>query len=231
MRVLAVLSLALVSSFLHAQSLHFSSVNGTVNTVISQTVIEEAYRRLGVEITVKHYPGDRSLKYSNRGASDGELFRIDYISKVYKNLVKVPVPINQMEGVAFSTNPDIEISGWDSLRKYKVGIRRGIKFSENGTQSMNPYVVNLNQQLISVLLKGKVDLIVLTRGNGLEMIKKFESPSIKAIEPPIQKYNLYHYLHKKNLHLLPKLEKVLKEMAAEGFMAATRKRLLDEILK
>jgi polar amino acid transport system substrate-binding protein len=211
--------------------LHFSALEGTVNTDISELVLKEAYARLGIKINVRRYPGDRSLRYSNRGDTDGELFRIDNINFKYQNLVKVSVPVNEMEAVAYSKRDDIKASGWSSLLPYKVGIRKGVKFSEYGTKLMKPYVVNLNQQLVSILLKGKVDLIVLSRGNGLEMIKKFKSPEIKAIEPPIQKYSLFHYLHKKNSYLVPGLEKVLGEMEAEGFIKNLRKSVLEKVAK
>lgn len=225
-----VLSLCL-SSGLSARTLHFSALEGTVNTDISELVLKEAYARLGIKINVRRYPGDRSLRYSNRGDTDGELFRIDNINFKYQNLVKVSVPVNEMEAVAYSKRDDIKASGWSSLLPYKVGIRKGVKFSEYGTKLMKPYVVNLNQQLVSILLKGKVDLIVLSRGNGLEMIKKFKSPEIKAIEPPIQKYSLFHYLHKKNSYLVPGLEKVLGEMEAEGFIKNLRKSVLEKVAK
>ena len=214
---------------LNARTLYFSALEGTVNTDICELVLKEAYSRLGIKISVRRYPADRSLRYSNRGDTDGELFRIDNIDFKYQNLVKVSVPVNQMEAIAYSKRDDIKTSGWSSLLPYKVGIRRGIKFSEYGTKLMKPYIVNLNQQLISILLKDKVDIIVLTRGNGIEMIKKFNVPEIKAIEPPIEKYNLYHYLHKKNKYLVPDLERILGEMREEGFIRNLRKEVLNKI--
>ncbi len=221
--------LLLASTELYSRTLNFSALEGSVNTAISQQVLKEAYSRLGIKISVRRYPGDRSLRYSNRGDTDGELFRIDNIDFKYQNLIKVSVPISVMEGIAFSKRDDIKISGWSSLMPFKVGIRRGVKFSEYGTQSMKPYIVNLNQQLVSILLKDKVDLIVLTRGNGLEMIKKFNAPEIKVIEPAIEKYNLYHYLHKKNRYLIPELERVLMDMDKEGFIKKIRRNFLDQM--
>ncbi len=214
---------------LKARTLYFSALDGTVNTDISELVLKEAYGRLGIKISVRRYPGDRSLRYSNRGDTDGELFRVDNIDFKYQNLVKVSVPVNKMEVLAYSKRGDITASGWASLLPYKVGIRRGIKFSEYGTKLMKPYVVNLNQQLISILLKDKVDVIVLSRGNGLEMIKKFNVPEIKAIEPAIEEYDLFHYLHKKNRYLVPELERVLEQMKEEGFIANLRQEVLHKI--
>ena len=62
----------------------------TVDTVISEVIVREAYRRIGVEVEIQKYPAERALRLADQGVADGEVQRIDGIDKRYTNLIKVP---------------------------------------------------------------------------------------------------------------------------------------------
>lgn len=224
-----IIGLILIAIPLQAtEKLTFSAIKNSINTLISQKVVTEAYRRIGIEVIVKEYPGVRSLKYSNQGKTDGELFRINGMGEAYPNLLMVPVPVNRQDGMVFTKQTEFAVTGWDSLKPYKVGVRRGIKFSDKGTKGMNPQIVNTNKSLFEILDRGRVDIIVITRVNGLEMLRQLKIPGIVPLEPPIESYPLYHYLHKKNKHLLPEITASLQIMEKEGLVQKTRELFIVE---
>ena len=207
------------------EPLEFSAIENSINTLISERVVAEAYRRIGIQITTKQYPAARAIKLSANGSMDGELFRIGGLEKAYPNLVQVPVPINVMEGVVLTKHTDFPVDGWQSLKPFRVGIQRGIMFAERGTASIHglkTHAVNSNEQLFGMLSKNRTDIIVVSRLNGLQTLKTLRIPDIHILEPPIETYFLYHYLHRKHRHLVPRLTAALKEMEAEGLILRTR---------
>lgn len=211
-----------------ASDLTFFTVQGSNAVNASSVVLTKAYRKLGKTFSTKHLPAERSLKYSNLGKSDGELHRIAGIELKYPNLIPIPVAINKIEAVALSHNKNILIDGWSSLKSYKVGIIRGIKFSENGTKGMQPYVVNTNQQLFDVLDKGKVDLILLPRSTAI-VLNNNRANKATILRPAVAEYKLFHYLHQKNYNLIAPLQKVLQAMTDSGQIENLRKQYLISI--
>ncbi len=177
-------------------------------------------------------PAERALHTSNSGKIDGEVFRIVNVHKRFTNLVMVPTPINVLEGIAFVKDRHIVINnGWESLSNYKIGGQVGVKFVERGTKDMNRYLVDTNEQLFHMLDRGRVDVAVAAYVNGIKAIKKLELTSVKALQPSIQTYPLYHYLHKKNADLVPKLDKVLREMKRSGRIDQIRNEYIDHYTK
>lgn len=220
---------ASILSPLRAEELVIATMKGSVNSEIAEIVMKEAYNRLGIEIKVEEYPAKRALAESNSGNVDGELTRVANMQNKFKNLVMIPTPINTLEGVVFTKTVDFPVNGWQSLRPYKIGIRRGIRFTDVGTKGMRRHVVNDNDMLFSLLNVGRVDIIVIALANGLQALKEIELSGIKPLYPPVASYPLHTYLHKKHEALIPKLDKVLQEMTEEGFIKDTREQVLKKL--
>ena len=130
-----------------------------------------------------------------------------------------------------SKKVEFEIKGWESLRPYVIGVRRGIVFTVNGTVGMKRILLNSNEHLLEMLDKGKIDIVVLTRTSALKYLQSRSDLKFKILEPAVEYYPMYHYLHKKNLTLRPKLTQILKEMEEEGFIKKIRENYIQELLK
>ena len=211
------------------EPLRFSAIGESVNTLISAEVVTEAYRRIGIDIKVEEYPAKRALLYSNEGRTDGELQRIGGIESEYPNLIPIPVPINKMEGMIHTKHLNFEVKGWESLKPYRIGIRRGIKYAEQGTRGMNPIVANSDNELFDILNNDIVELVIIAWTNVLMMRAEGEGDGIRTLEPPIESLPLYHYVHKKHQHLVSRLTKTLQEMENEGFIQGVRARFIAEL--
>ncbi len=229
--VVTLLSLLVITVPIHAQEqLVFSRPDDPIAEV-SEKVLHEAYQRIGIQIQTRTLPAMRALDMSNYGEVDGEVNRIKGIEKAYSNLVMVPVAINVLEGVVFTKEITFSVTGWDSLKPYKIGIRRGTKFAEKGTEGMNVEAVNHNAQLFRKLDLGRNDVIVTSRVEGLEQIMTLHLNGIRVLEPPLVTLNLYHYVHKKHRPLLPNITKALQEMEAEGRIQEIRKQVISELFE
>jgi polar amino acid transport system substrate-binding protein len=202
-----------------------------MNGLVSERVLREAYKRLQIDIKIRRLPAARALHESNIGVYDGELYRIRGVNKEYPNLIPISVPINVMEGVAFTEDIHFNVNGWESLRPFKLGIQRGAKFVERAafaTKRNNVQVVNTNAQLFKMLKGGRIEVVVASRLSGLNTMQVNGITGIKILDRPIESYRLYHYVHKKNKHLVVDLTSVLMDMEKEGLIKKIRREFIRE---
>lgn len=207
----------------------FSGIKGSENSHISMKVLTKAYNRLGIKIKYRPLPGERALRTSNAGKVDGEVFRIANVSKRYTNLVQIPTSINTLPAIAFSKNKKISIDGWQSLHPYKIGIQVGIKFAERGTKKLNPVIVDTNEQLFRMLNSGRIDIAIASQVNGIKTLNTLKYINIHALQPVIEEYPLYHYLHKRHISLVPKLNDVLIKMHSSKEIQEIRAEHLEQL--
>jgi polar amino acid transport system substrate-binding protein len=214
-----------------AESLVLVTPVNTVDTVISEVIVREAYRRLGISVTIKKYPGERALRLADVGKVDGEVQRIDGIAKNYPNLIQIKLTINFIAGTVFTKTVKFQVEGWQSLRPYRIGYVRGIKFAERNTVGMNALLAKDYSPLIRMLEKGRVDIAVSPSVNGWYQIRKMGVEGISDLPPPIMKFDLFHYLHKKHAALAPRISEVFAQMRESGELSEFRRRVVSIMLE
>ncbi len=207
-----------------AETVVMSAIEGSTDAEAAVAVIGEAYKNIGYEIDIKWYPGSTALEKSSSGEVDAELQRIDGISQKYPDLIQIPIPINFLQASVFVTDVTFTLDGWYSLKPYRIGIVKGVLFAEQGTQGMDVRAAGSYSELLEMLEKKIVDVAVMPRVNGLAAIKQQKIEGIRELNGVLEILFLYHYVHKKNSILIPKLQKVLKEMLLNG----TTRRLWNE---
>ena len=195
----------------------------------------EAYRRIGIEIKTSALPGERALLIADHAKTDGDINRVAGIEKNYPNLMMIPVAVMSFDAVVIVKKVKFTVDGWESLKPYVIGIRRGTKFAEIGTQGMRVESVTQYRELLKMLDKGHVDLVVLARPSIKGVFKQMQLEGdgklleeMSVLEPPIAHFETYHYLHKKHAALVPKITNALKAMASEGRIRAIQE---QELLK
>lgn len=198
---------------------------------ISKEVLTEAYRRIGIEISFKTLPPLRALKLSNTGKLDGEMHRVTDIEKTHPNLIKIPVPINKIEVIAFTIKEDITIQNTNDLKPYTIGIRHGIKFSKDITHGLKVHEVNKTDQLFRMLGLWRIDVALSTRTAGLKVIKKLDLKKVNIPAKPLVTLDLYHYLHSKHQHIIPLITDSLTTMESEGWIQHKYEQAMGEILE
>jgi len=195
----------------------FEKPSRVVSTV--EIIIKEAYRRLGVQLQISRIPGERSLILANAGDVDGDLFRVGKIDREYKKLIKVPVNLLTLEVVVFTRDKVFPVNDWNSLIPYTVGYRRGVKAVEYHLhEQINTISAATYVPVFRMLEAGRCDVVVASRASGNEAIDVLGLQGISALEPPLIKESMYHYLHVKNKDLVAPLTKVLKQMEREGLL-------------
>ncbi len=237
------LFLILISCPIYAQqTLTFSAVEGSiVDAFVLNQILKEGYKRIGIKAQRRLLPSARALLYSNNGITDGEIARVLGISEKYPNLVMVPVVVMPTEIVAFTLkNKRISIKGWESLRGKLVSIPRGMalvetKAEKNGWDTIKVIDSDRNK-LFQLLLYDRVEVAVTGQFKGLSILSDLKNSGedirkIVMLEPPIFSVKLYHFLHKKNENIIPKITTSLHEMEKEGVIKQKLDSFLSQFIK
>lgn len=205
----------------------------TRNGPLSQaalSVLREGYRRIGVTVTTGIMDVDLAIEASNRGEYDGEPARVAGLETRFSNLVRVPVAVVTVDALVFGNRTPLAVTGWDSLRPYRIGILRGVQFAAEATRGMRVEAYGDNTQLFTHLENEDVDFVVATRIEGVLMMRELATRNVTMLEPPLTKVVLYHYLHSSRRDLLPKITASLQEMEREGRMRHILQQTLARML-
>jgi len=219
------------SFLLSTQPLVFSTSTGSSSSIYSIPILKEAYQRLGIEFIVKEYPSKRSLLSVNSGEIDGELHRVSSLQDKFPNLREIKVPIVKLEWVIYSKKYNFVVEGIESIKPYSISTRRGIVRGEKiVAKAKGHLLVNSWPQVLLTLEKDRVDLALISKLTALKILK--DNPiDVYELKPPLDEIYLYHYLHKKNEKLIPKITKVLKEMELSGEIQAIWDQVKKNLIK
>jgi polar amino acid transport system substrate-binding protein len=224
--ICALLGIALLAGAARAEdpeTIVVGFIAGQADQEAGRAVMEEAYRRIGVAATFRPFGAAAALEASRSGEVDAELHRIAGIDRSFPELVQVPIPINFVRGAAFSRKYRFPVRSWNSLDPYRIGIVRGIVFTEEGTAGMDVRVADDHDQLVRWIAEDEVDLGVVPRTAGHAAIRRSGHDDIHELDGLLETLLLYHYLNVRRADLAHRLEPVLKEMLLDG----TTRRLLD----
>lgn len=202
--------------------------NGRAFENVAREVLDEAYRRAGVPLAFKEVPALRALAESASGQADGELQRIGGLERRYPHLVQVNVAINWCEVVVVSKAVRFAPDGWASLRPYTIGYHRGILAFEQGTAGMKTDPAPSNDLMMKKLVGGRTDIALMTDVEARQWLLDNKDAPVQVLAPPIAHIRLYHYLERRHRLLAQRLEGILRNMEADGSIAAIRSRVLSK---
>ena len=229
-RVVLMLAALLLARPVCSDMLTLSALPDSPADDVSADILTEAYAHLGVRLHIVHAPAEPALVRASEGKNDGVVQRMDGIDQYYPNLIPVPVRINHEEAVVFTRGKVFPVDGWQSLRPWRLGIRRGIKFIEQGTERMNVHDATSNEQLFQMLVLDRVDAVVLPRSLGLAALQRLGIRDVRMLEPAVASVDLYHFLHERHRDRLPAITAVLRDMAQSGRLDQIRQHHMTPII-
>lgn len=213
------------------ERLVLTTPENTVDTVIGEVIVREAYSRLGIDVVIKKFPAERAVRLADRGDVDGEVQRIAGLSELYPDLIQVRPAINFIEATVFTKATYFAVQGWESLSPHRIGLIRGIKFAERNTEGMSVAKTGDYEVLFRLLDRGRVDIALSPRVNGLYHIKRTGIDGVQPLKPSVAMVDLYHYLHRKHADLVPYISAMFSRMRASGELPRIRARVVDVIMK
>ncbi|MEZ7198534.1 substrate-binding periplasmic protein [Pseudodesulfovibrio karagichevae] len=182
-------------------------------------ILSEAYARLGYEIELQGYPAERALLLANDGLVDGEAGRVSVVEKSYPNLIRVPTPIYINRIAILTTDKDTDIDpakGWGQFANRRTCIRNGYKFLESRVKGENRHMVSSYEKMIGLLRNKRVEVCFAEFFDILPALGKVGMGGVRMLCEPMAVNPMYHYLNKRHADLVPRIDAVLRDMAAEG---------------
>jgi len=219
--------LLLTPFILFAQSYTFSGGQENVAQIVAGKILTKAYAKAGIKIKNLFLPPEQALESSNSGQSDGELARIKDITKMYPNLVQVPVSLVSVAAFAYSKNHTLKINSWSDLSGHNFTVVKGTKFIEKATKNLQKETVNSFKEAFDRLNRGETEIIIVPKKAAVRIIVQKNYKEIKSVSPALMKVKLYHFVHKKNIHLIPIITPILQKMQDSGELTYLEKAYLQ----
>ncbi|MFP4375929.1 MAG: substrate-binding periplasmic protein [Spirochaetales bacterium] len=185
---------------------------------ILDRILEEAFARAGHEVSFAMLPAERALRDADSGVADGVVARIDGLDDSYRNLVRIPVSIIESWDFVAFTRPHVsDIRQWSDLSNHNVVFVRGWKIIEQNIPAARSVVtVSSTELAFRMLARGRADVVVSARLDGVVMARQLGFEDLKVHEPPLASLSLYPYIHRRHEELVPALAQALGDMKADG---------------
>jgi polar amino acid transport system substrate-binding protein len=212
-----------------------TSTNAPYNTEDRQgfldKIVEEVFQRIGLKGEISYYNASaRALINANQNIDQGVAMRIRGLEKKYPNLVRVDEPLISNDFVAYSKNLHANIDGWKSLKPYIVAYIHGwLIFENNLLPGQKKNSLTKPEQMFAMLQKGRVDLVLYERWQGLQEAQD-SGVEVKVHEPPLASVNMFMYIHRDYADLAPKMAQVLRDMKADGSYQKIYNQTLEVLL-
>jgi hypothetical protein len=185
----------------------------------------EAFKRMGIPVSVEIYALARRSAMIAEGAIDGEGSRVIAYAEAHPELIRVEESVLDVTFSIFSANPTLRAKNIESLpATAMVEYRRGLLMCENALKKAIPPErlsnVVTSDQGIKKLLAGRSDAYCDIDDYFNEAVQAPELQDAGKVRKLFEFAALptYPYLARKHAELAPRLAATLKKMKGEGLL-------------
>jgi ABC-type amino acid transport substrate-binding protein len=200
-----------------SRELRLSTVERNAVSWVAAQLMGDICREAGLGLRVQPMPASRASLMSTSGQLDGELIRISTYNQRYPQLLRVDPPFYQLSLVGFSlTQRQFSIQSKDDLKRYTLGMVRGLSSALDLTEGHPAVTLTLNPDLLLRMLQaGRFDVAIETLLGGLHARARLGPPEIQT-SAELVRYDLHLFLHERHRDLLPRLGQATKSLRASG---------------
>ena len=215
-----------------AQSLNLASNENAIGQAVAAKLLTDIYKKAGLSAQITPMPAARANAMALAGEKDGEVARIPAYFAKNTTLFKVEPGYYYLTTGAFAkADKGVTIASKDDLKKYKVGIVRGIAHAEAATEGLpGLQVTSSYDQLYQMLDAGRIDVAIDEGINGPVTLKKLGLKGITQVGE-IARLDLFNVLVPTKKDLAPKISAAIKALKDSGELAKLTKRYEDEAVK
>ncbi len=200
--------------------LRFTAVDGMRQNNQAVDILEKAYSRLGIQFAIVYLTPNRSIQEVENGAADGELVRIKQIGDHFTEIVRVEVPILSLPIYAYTNDEELIDLRPAEMAGVRVGHVAGAKFAERLTAKLpNVTTVETPEVLFNMLQKRRLDVVIAAEPPGDQFMAAAPKDAVFKGRDQLQSVDFYHYLNRRHLALVPRLERALTDLMYGGASA------------
>lgn len=235
-RLLSTLCVAaglMASASVSAQTAQLVYNENAVGQTIAGKLITDIYKKAGMSATAVPVPGVRANAMALSGEKDGEAGRIGAYYLKNPSLIKVEPSHYYLSSSAFAKkDKGIVIKSKEDLKKYKVGIVRGIAHGEAATEGMQGVQLAASYEQLYKMLDGdRIDVVVDEGISGPILLKKMGLNNTIGHVGEIARLDLYHSLNPSKKDWAPKISATIKAMKDSGELDKLVKRYEEDAMK
>lgn len=192
----------------------------------SIVIAKEIFKRANVKAEFRLYPWKRCLAYMKTGKADIVMILSKTKSRMEFMVYSEPF-ITDKYLLYYRKGDNIKWNKWQDLKNYKIGIVSEFNYGDEFRSAAKKYIYNIVEShndvsSIKNLLIGRLDCVILNRTIAKDLFKKHLEyrKKISIAKKPI-KINNYHMAFSKKskkLFLKNKINKIIKQLKAEGFI-------------
>jgi signal transduction histidine kinase/CheY-like chemotaxis protein len=186
------------------------------HSIIMERVLYTALRRSGYQM-ISHVSGMRTAVADvNYGDAAILPTQTDGWDRIYPNLIKVPVALDNVEYTAYTHSDNSrQFSRWEDIAGLRLGYRWQNEYVANNVRRAGAdslVTVNDYSQLWALLLNNDADVIILPR------MSHFEHRYPHGIRRAgiVEQQAVYTYVNSRHGVMVPLLEKAYRDMALDG---------------
>ena len=187
-------------------------------SIIAERILYEGLKRSGYQMISKATGMRTAVADVNYGDAVILPMQTDGWDRMYPNLLKVPIAIDNVEFTAYTRSDDLfQFSSWGDLAGLRLGYRWQNEYIANNiarARASRLITVNDISELWDSLRSGEIDAALLPR------ISHFEHRFPRGIKRAgvIERQPVYTYVNKKYDYLVPLMEKAYEDMYSDGTM-------------
>jgi polar amino acid transport system substrate-binding protein len=225
------LSLLAMCTVVSAQELNLVRNESAVVQTIAARLLKDIYKHAGMTVNITPLPGARTTAVVLAGEKDGEVARIPAYFIKNPSLVKVdPAYYYLTTGVFAKSSRGITVTSKEDLKKYKVGIVRGIAHAEAATEGLVGLQVTATyEQLYKMLEAGRIDVAIDEGINGPAIVRELGLKGISQVGE-IARLDLHHVLVASKKDLVPRISTAITALKSSGELARLTKRYESEVV-
>ena len=190
-----------------------ASLQGHKGTFLASKIVRLAYNTLGFDISVTRFPSIEAGLKSQQFGMDGELARIADFAKLSDQLIQVPEPIFELKLYLVyrqkncsptnlpDYNPDTVAASSDALLFRQWTEKQGVKLEQFGDEF----------QMWQAFKDKNIDALISLEAGLVEQIREVKD----ACYTPVAETPIYHYVNKRNEHLVLPLSHALSKLKTD----------------
>ena len=186
---------------------------------LGEAVLERAYEKLGIRMIPIPMPLRRALQQASAGELDGDLMRVAPTLKDMDQLIMVKVPVARVTFAIYKLGPCPARISIDELADKPVSYVRGTRALETTLAPARIQATVSALDALRHLQRGISDYAVLDEMESDALLAGKGMGDVCKVPEPLFALDLYHSLNKRHADLVPRLERVLKDMTDSGEIA------------
>lgn len=203
---------------------HLHFVSAIDSNVYTRRLVHEAFRRLGIDISMTLMEMDTGLKCVNAGIYDGICNQVEETESLYDNLIAVPLETTRVKFCAVTLQGDTStFDSWDDLRGKRVASLTGKttirkKMPDDAAAHIEKPCMSL---LYDALRIGECDVAIVT-DSSYKTLNELVVPGDMRVAGLLSSHPGHIYLNARHAGLIDRITEVLQGMEQDGTLSKIR---------